>query len=57
MEVAIFWPEKLAKAQEKTTYIAEVPRIRYGDELFDWKADEVPCHDCAAIKCEFHDPG
>lgn len=57
MEVASFWPEKLAKAQNKKTYVVEVPRIRYGDESWDWHAEDTPCHDCAAVKGEFHDPG
>ena len=56
-QVASFWPAKLAQAQSKTTYIAEVPRIRYGDEPEDWGADKAPCHDCGAVKGEFHVPG
>jgi len=55
-EVASFWPEKLAGAQRLTHYVCRVPRIRYGDESSDWKADEYPCHDCGALKGEFHVP-
>jgi hypothetical protein len=57
MEIASFWPEKLARAQTKKTYVVEVPRIRYGDESWDLHAEDIPCHDCAAVKDEFHDPG
>lgn len=52
--VASFWPAKLARAQAETTYTVEIPRIRYGDESHDWHADKVPCHDCSAIKGEYH---
>jgi hypothetical protein len=52
--VASFWPAKLARAQARTTFTVEIPRIRYGDESHDWHADEVPCHDCGAIKGEYH---
>lgn len=55
-EVASFWPEKLQRAQNTTHYIARVPRIRYGDEPDDWGAGEYPCHDCGAIKGEYHVP-
>ena len=56
-EVASFWPEKLARSQFITHYIVRVPRIRYGDEPEDWGADKFPCHDCGAIKGEYHVPG
>ena len=29
-------------------------RIRYGDEAEDWSADRLPCHDCGAVKGEYH---
>ena len=53
-KAASFWPAKLARAQADTTYTFEIPRIRYGDESHDWHADETPCHDCSAIKGEYH---
>ena len=56
-QVASFWPEKLEREQKRTTYVVRVPRIRYGDESSDWHADEVPCHDCSAVKGEFHAEG
>ena len=56
-EVASFWPKKLQQAQENGTYLVEVPRIRYGDESYDWGAYEDPCGDCGAIKGEYHVPG
>ena len=55
-QVASFWPEKLKRSQSNTHYIARVPRIRYGDESHDWHADENACHDCGAIKGEYHVP-
>jgi len=56
-QVASFWPAKLAKAQSRTTYVVRVPRVRYGDEPDDWGADRQPCHDCAAVKGEYHADG
>lgn len=55
-QVASFWPDKLKRSQSITHYVARVPRIRYGDESYDWHAGEGPCHDCAAIKGEYHAP-
>jgi hypothetical protein len=57
MQVASYWPDKLMRCQSITHYIAKVPRIRYGDETYDWGADERPCHDCGAVKGELHAPG
>jgi hypothetical protein len=54
------WPTQLEEAQRQTTVrIAgqDVPRLRYGDEGADWVSARLPCHDCAAIKGEFHVPG
>jgi hypothetical protein len=51
---------ELAAAQERTHYpLGErwLPRIRYGNEVFDWQADKSPCHDCAAVKGQLHTPG
>lgn len=51
------WPERLREAQLEGTCRpngVEMPRVRYGDEADDWGADERPCHDCAAIKGEYH---
>jgi hypothetical protein len=52
------WPEKIKGAQLILSYMdgKAVPRIRYGDERDDWKADSVACHDCRVIKGEFHVP-
>ena len=60
LEVIEGWPEQLAAAQRQTTVRpngVEMPRVRYGDEEEDWGADRGPCHDCAAVKGEFHGPG
>lgn len=54
------WPEKIQAAQLICTCIAngrQVSRIRYGDEADDWGANSRPCHDCGAIKGEFHVEG
>ncbi len=54
------WPEQIAAAQQQTTYLIggeEHPRVRYGDEADDWNADEEPCHDCLAVKGQYHVPG
>lgn len=54
--VASFWPEKLKRAQTITHYLAHVPRVKYGNEAEDWDPGDMPCHDCGAIKGEFHVP-
>ena len=54
-KVASFWPKKLEKAQEKTTYVVEIPRVRYGKEKHKWHGRA--CHDCSAKKGEYHVPG
>jgi hypothetical protein len=54
------WPEALASAQLVTTTRVgerEVARVRYGEEEDDWGANSRPCHDCYAIKGEFHVEG
>jgi hypothetical protein len=57
-QAASFWPAKLKRSQQQKTYLAHVPRVRYGAESRrDWGADKKPCHDCFAIKGEFHMPG
>jgi hypothetical protein len=56
-EVASFWPEKLTRSQAITHYVCRVARVRYGDESSDWHAADSPCHDCGAIKGEYHVPG
>ncbi len=53
------WPEQLERAQRNTVVSIggrSFPRIRYGDERPRWDSSR-PCHDCAAIKGEFHGPG
>ena len=54
------WPEQLAASQLNTTIVKngiEHPRVYYGEERDDWGADRGPCHDCAAVKGEYHGPG
>jgi hypothetical protein len=60
MRVTADWPARLREAQLETTCRAdgvEMARVRYGDEQHDWRAGRRPCHDCAAVKGEFHVPG
>ena len=59
MQVASFWPMKLAKAQSQISYkiVKEVQRVRYGEEAdFMPTTADVPCHDCGAIWGEYHVP-
>ncbi len=51
------WPARLEEAQKHTYYVISGKRherVRYGDEADDWGADRQPCHDCAALKGQFH---
>ncbi len=51
------WPELLAESQQVQHVVIgakKTPRIRYGSERDDWGADRGLCHDCAAIKGEYH---
>ena len=51
------WPAKMEESQRTTFYVVDgkkLPRIRYGDETDDWHAESGPCHDCAAIKGQYH---
>lgn len=60
MRVTAGWPDRLRAAQLETTCDVngvEFPRVRYGEEAEDWGANESPCHDCAAIRGEYHVPG
>jgi len=52
--------QKLIEAQKRTCYPIGhrlVPRIKYGDESQDWHAESIPCHDCGAVKGQYHIPG
>ncbi|MCK6460881.1 MAG: hypothetical protein L6Q95_13445 [Planctomycetes bacterium] len=54
------WPATLEAAQARKTTVVDgiaYERVRFGDEEDDWGADRGPCHDCAAVKGEFHVPG
>ena len=54
------WPERIRQAQLETTCGPNgvtMQRLRYGNEQDDWGANEQPCHDCAAIKGEYHVQG
>ena len=54
------WPEKIMAAQQIVSLMLKgraVPRVRYGDEHVDLRADQHACRDCAVLKNEFHVPG
>jgi len=60
MRVTPDWPERIRLAQlQKTCEVrgVEFQRLRYGEEKEDWGANERPCHDCSAIKGEYHVQG
>src|SRR3989338_8817441 len=57
VEVIPWWPEYFAKCQLITQYNIggkEYPRLRYSEEGENWDADNGPCHDCAALKGQYH---
>jgi hypothetical protein len=56
-QVASFWPEKLARQQSRTTLVARVPRVRFGDERPVWGRKGQPCGDCSALWGEYHAEG
>lgn len=58
-EMAAYWPRKIEKAQYQKSYhlVTSIDRIRYGDEPDDWGANKHPCHDCGALKGQYHVPG
>lgn len=60
MPMAEEWPAKIQAAQsvQSRTFNGQpIRRIPYGSEADDWGADEHACHDCGAVKGEFHVPG
>jgi hypothetical protein len=60
MRVIPEWPKRLREAQLETACRpngVEMARVRYGDEVRGWGSAGRPCHDCAAIKGEYHVPG
>lgn len=59
VEMASFWPERIATAQARPQYAIAITmkRIPYGSEEHDWGAEARPCHDCGVTKGQFHVPG
>ena len=58
--VAPDWPKRVEEAQREAAYTIAgraFLRIRYGAEGWGEASATQPCHDCAAIKGEFHVPG
>lgn len=54
------WPAKIEAAQRQRYYRLNgsfVERVAYGREHTDWRATEVPCHDCRVLAGELHVPG
>jgi len=59
MPISPEWQQQIERAQKLTHYpIGDhlLPRIKYGDESEDWKADRIPCHDCGVTKGQLHVP-
>jgi ppGpp synthetase/RelA/SpoT-type nucleotidyltranferase len=57
MKVIASWPDQVKSAQEITHYEiggTDHRRVAFGDEPDEWGANRGPCHDCAAIKGQFH---
>jgi len=57
LEVMSTWPAYVARQQLRTKYVAEVPRVRYGDESWEGARADRPCGDCGAMKGEYHASG
>lgn len=54
------WATRIAAAQKKVTCRKNGQvfcRVKYGDEVSDWGANDHPCGDCGVGKGEFHVPG
>ena len=56
-QVMSTWPAYLASQQARDKYIVKIPRIRYGDETGDGFSADVTCHDCGAVRGEYHASG
>ena len=59
VEMVEGWPERIQEAQGILEYSIRgvlYPRIRYGAESDDWRADSVPCHDCRVVHGQLHVP-
>ncbi len=51
---------EIEEAQSQQTVLiggVERQRIRYGEEAENWGANRQPCHDCGAVKGQYHDFG
>ena len=51
------WPEKIQEAQEHPSVLIQgkkYKKVRYGNEMDDWGADQHGCHDCRVIKGQLH---
>lgn len=60
IRVAAGWTSKLIEAQEQTHFEIlgkSYKRIPYGNEALNWRADEFSCHDCCAVKGQYHVAG
>jgi hypothetical protein len=64
IEVLKSFPKEIIDAQNITTLIANnksYPRVKYGDENIWLEVDKdfsnIPCHDCAALKGQYHVAG
>ena len=51
------WAKKIREAQKQVGYILgekSYTRVRYGEELQDWGAEQQSCSDCGVRKGQFH---
>ena len=57
--MTVDWLGRIAEAQRLPFYRLNgqmVERVRFGSEREDWGANHGPCHDCGALKGQFHVP-
>ena len=51
------WLQIMNESQTRTVYVIRgvpVSRVRYGDEAEDLGAGQRACHDCGAVKGQYH---
>jgi hypothetical protein len=51
------WQKKIEELQRITYYLLgdkRLPRVRYGEEVDDWGANDQACGDCGVEKGQLH---
>jgi len=54
------WPDKIREAQDMPKIVLngqEWTRLTYGEEQLDYGSNHQPCHDCGALKGQYHVDG